>query len=89
MPAIQKDRKAEATARNITVRLDARTIHQARLLAVREGTSISGLLARAIAKMVGEDEAFETAKKQALSLLERGFHLGGRVPATRDELHER
>jgi hypothetical protein len=38
---------------------------------------------------VGEDEAYEHAERQAIQLLEQGFHLGGGRPASRDELHER
>jgi predicted transcriptional regulator len=88
-PEDQADRKTRATARNITVRLDAETLRRARMLAAREGSSVSRMLARAIADMVREDEAYEAAKRDALALLDRGFHWGGRIRATRDELHER
>lgn len=36
-----------------------------------------------------EDEAYEVARRRALVLLDVGFHLGGRIVARRDELHER
>jgi len=52
-------------------------------------TSISGLLAQEIESLVGEEEAYERAERQALALLDKGFHLGGVIRATRDELHER
>jgi hypothetical protein len=38
---------------------------------------------------VGEEEAYERAERQAVALLERGFHLGGSAPVSREELHER
>jgi bifunctional DNA-binding transcriptional regulator/antitoxin component of YhaV-PrlF toxin-antitoxin module len=44
---------------------------------------------RQIEALVGEDDTYEQAKGQALALLDRGFHLGGRIKATRDEWHER
>jgi O-phosphoseryl-tRNA(Cys) synthetase len=39
--------------------------------------------------LVSEDDAYEQAQRQALALLDRGFHLGGVITATRDEWHER
>jgi len=38
---------------------------------------------------VGEEEAFERARQQAMTLLDQGFHLGGVIRVRRDELHER
>jgi len=74
---------------NLTVSLDRKTIQMARIVAARRSTSISGLIARQIEILVGEEEAYERAERQALSLLDQGFHLGGVTPAGRDELHER
>jgi hypothetical protein len=78
-----------STTQNITVRLNRRTLRKARILAAKRNTSISGLLAEQIEALVGEDEAYEQAQRRALALLDRGFHLGGRIEATRDEWHER
>lgn len=74
---------------NLTVSLDRKTIQKAKVLAARRSTSISGLLAQQIEAMLGEEEAWERAQRQAMTLLEQGFHLGGVIRATRDELHER
>jgi hypothetical protein len=74
---------------NLTISLDRQTIHKAKIVAARRSTSISGLLARQIEILVGEEEAYERAERQALALLDQGFHLGGVIRATRDELHER
>lgn len=74
---------------NLTVSLDRQTIQKARIVAARRSTSISGLIARQIEILVGEEEAYERAERQAMSLLDQGFHLGGVAPANRDELHER
>lgn len=51
--------------------------------------SLSRLLAQEIESLVGEEEAYERAEREALAILEKGFHMGGRISATRDELHER
>jgi len=74
---------------NVTISLSRQTLQKAKVLAARRSTSISGLLAEQIEHLVGEDEAYERAKREALRLLDRGFHLGGVIRASRDELHER
>ena len=74
---------------NLTVSLDREIIQKARVVAARRSSSISGLLARQIEILVGEEEAYERAERQAMALLEQGFHLGGKIVASRDELHER
>ena len=74
---------------NITVSLDRQTLRKAKILAAKRGTSISGLLAGQIEILVGEEEAYDRAERQALALLDQGFHLGGVIRASRDELHER
>jgi hypothetical protein len=79
---------ASAT-QNITVRLNRRTLRKAKVLAAKRNTSISGLLAEQIEALVGENDTYEQAQRRALALLDRGFHLGGQIKATRDEWHER
>jgi len=74
---------------NLTISLDRETIQKAKILAARRSTSISGLLAHQIEIVVGEEEAYERAERQAMILLDQGFHLGGVIRAGRDELHER
>ena len=74
---------------NLTISLDRESIRKAKIVAARRSTSISGLMARQIEILIGEEEAYERAERQALTLLDEGFHLGGGKPAGRDELHER
>jgi hypothetical protein len=74
---------------NLTISLDRETIRKAKILAARRETSISGLLATQIEILVGEEEAYERAERQATALLDQGFHLGGEIRSTRDEWHER
>ncbi len=74
---------------NVTVSLDRQTLRKAKILAAKQGTSISGLLAEQIEVLVGAEEAYERAERQALALLDQGFHLGGVIRASRDGLHER
>ena len=74
---------------NLTISLTRETIRKARILAARRETSISGLLATQIEILVGEEEAYQRAERQAAALLDEGFRLGGVIRSTRDEWHER
>lgn len=75
--------------RNLTISLDPQIIHKAKIIAARRSTSIGGLVAEQVEILVGQEEAYERAKRQALTLLDKGFHLGGVIRAKRNELHER
>lgn len=75
--------------RNVTISLGQRIIQKAKILAARRATSISGLVTAQIEALVGQDEAYETAKRQALDILAHGFHLGGGSHVTRAGLHDR
>jgi len=74
---------------NLTVSLSRQTLRKAKILAARRGSSISSLLAEQIEILVGEEEAYERAERQAAALLDQGFHLGGVISASRDDWHER
>ena len=74
---------------NITLSLTQQTLRKAKILAARRGSSISGLLAEQIEILVGQDEAYDRAERQAMALLDQGFHLGGAIRVKRDEWHER
>ncbi len=82
-------RGSEKRKQNVTVSISPETVRKARILAARRSTSISGLLAEQIEILVGMEEAWERSERAALAVLEDGFHLGSRVTASRDELHER
>lgn len=76
---------------NITLSLPKDLLRRVKLLAVRQGTSVSGLLAGELERLVAEDEAYGQARQSALMRLGQAFDLGtkGRIAAGRDELHER
>lgn len=74
---------------NITLKLDRDLIRKAKVLAAQQGTSVSGLLTQYLKKVLNEEEAYEAAHKRALTFLDRGFHLGGKIPCPREEWHER
>jgi hypothetical protein len=77
------------TKQNVTISLSRQTLRKAKILAARRDSSISRLLAEQIEILVGEEEAYERAERQAAALLDQGFHLGGVIHASRNQWHER
>jgi hypothetical protein len=74
---------------NITLKLDAELLREARVLAAQEGTSISAMLAARLEAIVREHKAYERARRRALARLREGLDLHWTPPRSRDELHER
>ncbi len=83
MPTSRNDEK-----QNITISLSRQLLKKAKILAARRETSISALLAQEIEFLVGDEEAYDRAERQARSLLDKGFHMGGIIRAGRDELQD-
>ena len=74
---------------NITLKLEADLIREARVLAAEEDTSISAMLAARLEELVRERKTYDRARKRALARLRDGMDLGWTPAASRDELHER
>jgi hypothetical protein len=74
---------------NITLKIEAELLREARVLAAEEGTSISALLATRLEQEVRERKGYHQARRRALARLRKGFNLGWTPPSSRDELHER
>lgn len=74
---------------NITLTVDKDLIRKARILAAERSTSISGLLAVELERIVGERDRYEKAKNAAIAELRRGYDLGGGALPSRDEVYER
>lgn len=74
---------------NITLKVDAKLLREARVLAAEEGRSVSALLTNRIEEMVRQRKAFDKARRRALARLREGLDLRWTPPKTRDELHER
>ncbi len=74
---------------NITLSIEKELLKKAKLMAAKKETSVTKLLTEQLARVVSEDEQYDSAKKRALAILKKGFHLGGSIIAKREELHER
>ena len=74
---------------NVTLKLDADLLREARVLAAEEGRSVSALLTERLEALIRERKAFEKARRRALARLREGLNLQWTPPRSRDELHER
>ena len=74
---------------NITLSINKDLIRKAKILAAQKQTSISGMLSRELQKIIDDAEKYELFKRKALININQGFHLGGKITVSREELHER
>jgi hypothetical protein len=74
---------------NVTLKLDTQLLREIKILAAREGTSITALTAALLEERVKKDRDYERAKRRALARLRQGYDLGFQPVRSRDELHER
>jgi hypothetical protein len=74
---------------NVTLKLDADLLRDARVFAAEQGSSVSALLAAQLEALVRDRRAFDGAQRRALARLRTGMELQWTPPRSRDELHER
>ena len=74
---------------NITLKLDAELLRDARVLAAEAGRSVSAFLSERLEALVRERKAFDRARRRALARLRKGMVLNWAPARSRDELHER
>jgi hypothetical protein len=74
---------------NVTLKIDADLLREARILAAEQDTSISAIVASKLEEDVRKRKGYEEAKKYALARMKKGYNLGWTPPRSRDELHER
>jgi hypothetical protein len=74
---------------NVTLKIDADLLREARILAATEGSSISALLAARLEEAVRERKGYDQARRSALARLRSSTNMNWTKPRSRDELHER
>lgn len=80
---------SQTQKQNATECSSAQTSKKAKVVAAQHSTSISGLLAEQLELLVGSEEAYESARRSALAMMDQRFRLGGVHSVNRDELHDR
>ena len=66
---------------NVTLKLDADLLREARVVAAEEGRSISALLTDRLEAIVRERKAFDKARRRALAACVRASTSSGRLPS--------
>lgn len=76
---------------NITLSLPKDLLQKAKIMAVKNNTSLSGLLSDYLMKITDEEEAYQIAQAGHRRLLKKGYDFGleGKIPWKREDLHER
>jgi hypothetical protein len=74
---------------NITLSLEKDLIKKGKIIASKKETSLSRLLSDFLKQIINEEERYEVARRKAIDILNKGYHLGGKIHYSRDELHER
>jgi DNA-binding transcriptional MocR family regulator len=81
----------KAPIKNVTLALPEPLVRRFRIYAASRNQSMTSLMAEAVQKMVDEDGEYERARKSFMEAIRNAPDRGlkGKVPWTRDELHER
>ena len=74
---------------NVTLRLDKDLIKKGKVIASKKETSLNRLLSDFLKQIVEQEDYYELCKRKALDILNKGYHFGGKITYTREELHER
>ena len=81
---VEVDRQKEVLMKqNITLSIEKELLKKAKLMAAKKETSVTKLLTEQLAKMASEEDQYDAARKRALAILRKGFHLGGCIIAKR------
>lgn len=77
--------------RNVTLSLPKAMLKKARALALKEDKSLSALIRESLEEKIRKDTGYKEAMEREIGLMEKGLSLGtgGRMPCSREELHER
>jgi hypothetical protein len=74
---------------NVTLKIEADLLQEARVLAAGEGSSISALLATRLEEAVRERKGYNQARRSAVARLRAGYYLRWTPSRSRGEIHER
>jgi len=74
---------------NITLSIDKDLIKKAKIMAAQQQTSVSRMLSEELKKIIADSQEYDWAKRRALNHFNKGFHFGGKITVSREDLHER
>lgn len=74
---------------NITLKMDAELLRELRVLAAKDGRSVSAFVGSHLEEFVSERKHYERARRRELARLRKGMDFQWTPPRSRAELHER
>jgi len=74
--------------RNVTLRMDEDLLAELRHRAVDAHMSLSAWIKATVKSVLPRTNGIDEVREQAITRMERGFHLGGK-PMSREDLHAR
>jgi hypothetical protein len=75
---------------NVTLSLPKDVLKKAKILAIEQDSSLSGLMTRLLEELVSKRDAYRQAREHHLAVFEKlDLGTGGRVNWSREDLHER
>ena len=79
------------STQNITLSIPKEILFKVKVIAAKQGTSISGLMTRVLKELVAREEGYQAAQRRHLDTLDKEINLGtnGVLSWTREELYGR
>lgn len=74
---------------NITLSVEKELLKKGRIFAAQKETSVSKMLGDVLEEMINQEDRYKAAKRNALQILKKGFHLGGDIHWNREDLYDR
>lgn len=76
---------------NVTLSLPKAILKKAKVLALKEEKSLSALIRESLEEKIRKNTGYKEAMETEIRRMKHGLHLGtgGRMPCSREELHER
>lgn len=74
---------------NITLSIEKELIKKGKIIAARKEISVSKMMGNLLRDIVDQHDRYEAAKRNALAMMKKGLHLGGRINCKREDLYER
>ena len=74
---------------NITLSIEKELIKKGKIIAARNDISVSKMMGNLLRDIVDKHDRYEASKRNALAIMKKGLHLGGRINWKREDLYER
>lgn len=73
---------------NITLSIEKELLKKGKIFAAQKETSVSKMLGDVLEEMINQEDQYAAAKRNALQILKKGFHMGGDIHWIREDLYD-